>query len=337
MTTNFTHKQSAHCESGVVSNLLRFHGMEFDEPMVFGIGSGLFFSYLPFIRINGIPTTAYRIWPGQIFKRFSNRIGIKIETKKFSSPAKAMSALDKMLDQGQPVGMLTSVFYLNYLPAAYRFHFNAHNIIVFGKENGHYLVSDPTMEYTTEISYDDLVRARFAKGMPEPSGRMYYPVKVPGEYAVEKAIWKGIRQTSDHMTRIPMPLVGAKGMKYLATRLRQWPRRLGDRKAIMWLGNVIRMQEEIGTGGAGFRFIHAAFLEQASVMLKNEKLFSLSQQLTKSGDDLRDFAYYAGRVCKNRKSDTKTFAELGDLLEACSQREQDIFSALYEVSKSNDL
>ena len=191
MTVNFTHKQSAHCESGVVSNLLRFHGLDFDEPMVFGIGSGLFFSYMPFIRINGMPVTAYRTWPGQIFKRFSDRIGIKIESKKFSSPQKAMAELDKMLDKGQPVGMLTSVFYLNYLPAAYRFHFNAHNIIVFGKENGRYLVSDPVMEYTTEISYEDLVRARFAKGMPEPSGRMYYPVKIPGDYDGSKCHLEG--------------------------------------------------------------------------------------------------------------------------------------------------
>ena len=94
------------------------------------------------------------------------------------------------------------------------------------------------------------------------------------------------------------------------------------------------MQEEIGTGGAGFRFIYAAFLDQASAKLQNEKLFNLSKQLTKSGDQLRDFAYYAGRVCKNRKSDTKTFAELGDMLEACAQREQEIFHELYELSKS---
>ena len=98
MTVNFTHKQSAHCESGVVSNLLRFHGLDFDEPMVFGIGSGLFFSYMPFIRVNGMPVTAYRTWPGQIFKRFSDRIGIKIESKKFSGPKKAMEELDKMLE-----------------------------------------------------------------------------------------------------------------------------------------------------------------------------------------------------------------------------------------------
>lgn len=334
MSIAFTHKQSAHCENGVVSNLLRFHGMDVDEPMVFGIGSGLLFSYLPFIRLNGIPVVSYRIWPGQIFKRFSSRVGIKIERQKFSSTKAAMDALDSQLDKGQPVGMLTSVFYLDYLPAAYRFHFNAHNIIVFGKANGRYQVSDPIMEYTTELSYEDLVRARFAKGMPEPSGRMYYPVQMPAHSDFEKAIWTGIKQTSHDMTQIPMPLIGTKGMKYLSKRLRKWPERIGNRKAILWLGNLIRMQEEIGTGGAGFRFIYAAFLDQASTRLKNESLFELSKKITKSGDQLREIAYYAGRVCKSRTSDTKSFSELGDMLEETAAFEYNVFNELYQLSRS---
>lgn len=334
MKLDFSHKQSAHCESGTVSNLLRFHKMDFDEPMVFGIGSGLFFTYLPFIKLNGIPAATYRIWPGHVFKRFAKRIGITIESKKFSTPKAAMDELDKMLDKGQPVGMLTSVFYLDYLPAAYRFHFNAHNIIVYGKDNGRYLVSDPVMEYTTDISSEDLIRARFAKGMPEPSGRMYYPVKLPGEFDIAPAIWKGIKQTSNDMSQVPMPIIGTKGMRYLAKRMRRWPERIGDKRAVQWLGNLIRMQEEIGTGGAGFRFIYAAFLDQASTILKEEKLFDLSRQLTKSGDHLREFAYYAGRVCKNRTADIKTFAELGDMFEACAVEEQKIFSELYSLSKS---
>lgn len=334
MKVDFTHKQSAHCESGVISNLMRFHGFEFDEPMAFGIGSGLFFSYMPFLKLNGIPVVSYRILPGQVFSKFSNRIGVKFESRKFSKPQAAMSALDEMLDKGQPVGMLTSVFYLDYLPAAYRFHFNAHNIVVFGKENGRYLVSDPVMEYTTDITPEDLVRARFAKGMPEPSGRMYYPVKLPGEYNQEKAIWTGIKQTSDRMTNIPIPLFGAKGMSYLAKRLRRWPDKLGNKKAILWLGNMIRMQEEIGTGGAGFRFIYAAFLDQASNLTKEPKLFELSRQLTKSGDTLREFAYYAGRVCKNRTSDVRTFAELAAMLEDVSNQEQKVFTELHQLSKT---
>ena len=141
-------------------------------------------------------------------------------------------------------------------------------------------------------------------------------------------------QSTLREARIPMPLIGTKGMRYLSRRMRHWPERLGNRKASQWLGNVIRMQEEIGTGGAGFRFIYAAFLDQASNILKDEKLFDLSRQLTRSGDQLREFAYFAGRLVKNRTSDTRTYAELADMFHSCAEQEQKIFSELYSLSKS---
>ena len=77
MQINFKHNQSAHCENGVVSNLMRHNGFEVSEPMVFGIGSGLIFSYLPFLKVDHAPVFTYRILPGLIFKRFSKRVGVK--------------------------------------------------------------------------------------------------------------------------------------------------------------------------------------------------------------------------------------------------------------------
>jgi len=51
MSVDFAHRQSAHCESGVVSSLMRFHGLDFDEPMVFGIGSlGIVFLLSPICK-----------------------------------------------------------------------------------------------------------------------------------------------------------------------------------------------------------------------------------------------------------------------------------------------
>ena len=73
---SFEHHQSAHCENGVISNLFRYNGLPISEPMAFGLGSGLFFTHLPFLKVNGIPGTSYRIWPGLIFKRVSKRLGI---------------------------------------------------------------------------------------------------------------------------------------------------------------------------------------------------------------------------------------------------------------------
>lgn len=332
MKINYEHRQSAHCENGVISGLLHFHHIEISEPMAFGIGSGLFFSHFPFLKLNNIPVTSYRILPGHIFKRVTKRLGIKVAVKTFKNKDESMDALDKMLESGTPVGLLTSVFYLPYLPKAFRFHFNAHNIVVFGKENGHYLVSDPVMDEPTEITYEDLRRARFPKGLPEPKGRMYYPVKVPEKIDFRKPIIDGIRKTAKDMATIPIPLFGVKSIRLLARRIKKYPSGLGEEKAILYLGNVIRMQEEIGTGGAGFRFIFAAFLQEAAQKISMPVLSEMSREMTETGNRWRDFAFQAGRVCKGREASPDSYNQLAEILFECADREEAIFRKLMKIS-----
>ncbi|OJW79501.1 MAG: peptidase [Bacteroidetes bacterium 46-16] len=325
---NFTHYQHAHCESGVTTNLLRNEGIEISEPLAFGIGAGLFFGHIPFLKINGTPGSTFRTWPGAIFKRVGQRLGIKVHTERFRSPQKAMLALDKALEHNRPVGMLSSVFYLPYLPEAFRFHFNAHNLVVYGKENGIYKVSDPVMEEVTTIAPEDLVKARFAKGAPEPRGFMYYITDVPKAINFEEAIKKGIRQTCFFMISPPVPWFGNKAVFLLAKKIRQYPQKLTPRKASLYLGNIIRMQEEIGTGGAGFRYLYAAFLQEAAQILHRDDLLAYSQELTQVGDDWRNFAYHAARLVKDRKSDIVSYDELSDLLRICGEKEKDIFTRM---------
>jgi len=254
--------------------------------MIFGVGSGLFFGHIPFLKINGIPGTTYRIFPGLIFSRVCKRLGIKMKKESFRNENAAMDELDRVLDKGIPVGMLTSVYYLPYLPSALRFHFNAHNIVVYGKKNGNYLVSDPVMETVTEIAPADLQRARYAKGALAPGGKMYYPVYVPSEIDLKQPVVAAIKKTASDMTGIPVPLFGIRGERYLARKVAQYPVKLDKRKAALFLGNIVRMQEEIGTGGAGFRFIYAAFLQEAATLLDQPWLFDVSKEVTATGDRL---------------------------------------------------
>ena len=44
--TGFQHRQSAHCESGVMSSLLTHHRLPTTEPMAFGLGDALATSFL---------------------------------------------------------------------------------------------------------------------------------------------------------------------------------------------------------------------------------------------------------------------------------------------------
>jgi hypothetical protein len=328
---NFRHQQHAHCESGVTSNLLNHYGVPISEPMAFGIGAGLFFGHLPFVKVSGTPGTTFRTWPGAIFKRVTQRLGVTMHTEKFRTPEKAMQALDRALENNIPVGMLSSVFYLPYLPEAFRFHFNAHNLVIYGKENGEYLVSDPVLEDVARIAPEDLAKARFAKGTPEPKGFMYYVIDAPKQVDYAKAIQQGIKQTCFFMMSPPVPWFGNKAIFLLAKKIKQYPHKLTPRKASLYLGNIIRMQEEIGTGGAGFRYLYAAFLQEAGALLQRDDLVAFSEELTKIGDGWRNFAYHAARQMKNRQSDRVSYDELAELLRACGEQEKSFFSRMEKI------
>lgn len=327
MQIDFTHNQSAHCENGVVSNLMRHNGFEISEPMVFGIGSGLLFSYLPFLKVDHAPVFTYRVIPGLIFKRFAKRVGVKIKREKFKDPKSAKARLDENLVKNNPVGLQVGVYNLVYFPDEYRFHFNAHNMVVYGKENDRYLISDPVIEHVTSLTEKELEKVRFAKGAFAPKGHMYYPVAFPEKLDLEKAIVKGIKQTSRDMLA-PVPIVGVKAIRWVVKNIRKWPEKIGTKKTNHYLGQIVRMQEEIGTGGGGFRYIYAAFLQEASKVLNNNQLSELSREMTAIGDLWRDFAVDASRIYKNRSSQTDGYNAIADQLEAIANLEEAFFKKL---------
>lgn len=327
MKIDFTHHQSAHCENGVVSNLMKYNGFNVSEPMVFGIGSGLLFCYIPFLKVNHAPAITYRSMPGTIFNRFAKRVGIKIKREKFKNKEQAQARLDENLKNNNPVGLQVGVYNLSYFPDEYRFHFNAHNLVVYGKENNNYLISDPVMENVTELTEYELEKVRFAKGALAPRGHIYYPIDFPKELKLEKAIVKGIKQTCNDMLA-PVPIVGVNGIKTVAGLIRKWPKNKGVKVANHYLGQIVRMQEEIGTGGGGFRYIYAAFLQESGKLLGNDTLLELSKEMTSIGDLWRDFAVDASRIYKNRSVQNDAYNSIANQLERIAGKEKIFFKAL---------
>ncbi|MFP3982317.1 MAG: BtrH N-terminal domain-containing protein [Desulfurivibrionaceae bacterium] len=328
ITIDFHHRQTAHCESGVVANLMQHQGLPVSEAMVFGMGGGLFFGYFPFIYINGLPLITYRSAAGSILKRVARNVGFRVREEKFSSPGKAMAALDRALAANIPVGLQTGVFWLPYFPRSFRFHFNAHNLVVYGRRGSDYLISDPVFPSPVVCSAEDLARARFAKGPLAPKGRMYFPDRVPSCAEYSRGVADGIRHVCKMMVKAPVPLIGVRGIRFLASRMRKWPRRSGREKAALILGQVVRMQEEIGTGGGGFRFIYAAFLQEAAEIYSDDKLLQCSRRLTEAGDRWREFAVIAARICKGRAGEEDSYDRMADILEDCARREAGVYQEL---------
>jgi len=330
----YNHIQTAHCENGVATGLLRHHGLEFmTEPLMFGLGSGIFYIHIPFLMVNGGPAISYRSMPGWIFSRASKLLGVKVNRRKFNNEKEAYEYLNKQIQIGNPVGCQVGVYNLPYFPAEYRFHFNAHNLVVYGKENGNYLVSDPVMETVTTLTEEDMLKVRFAKGPLAPKGHVYYPenVKPVSKEHLQKSIYKAIHRSAFDMLNIPGPIAGVDGINYTARQIRKWREKLGPRKAGLYMGQIVRMQEEIGTGGGGFRFLYAAFLEQASDITGDQRLLKLSDEFTKAGDLWRTSAINMGRIFKGRLNEQKDFLESADMLDNIAAIERAAFKELKKI------
>ena len=299
--------------------------------MIFGIGSGLLFFYFPWLKVNQAPAISYRTMPGHIFSKVARRLGFRVRRERFSSPEKAQQVLDEKLKTGFPVGLQVGVYHLTYFPDAYRFHFNAHNLVVYGKEGDTYLISDPVMEQPTKLSSQELEKVRFAKGVLAPKGHMYFPTHLPQHISLETAIRKGIKETCQKMLA-PVPIVGIKAIRWVSKDILRWYDKRGVKITNHYLAQMVRMQEEIGTGGGGFRFIYGAFLEEAAEVLKNNTLKEYSQEITAIGDLWRDFAVEVARLYKNRnQAHRAAYEDLSQRLLTIAQREEAFYKRLKKV------
>ncbi len=326
---DFKHSQYAHCESGVLSTLLSNNGLTMSEPMVFGITSSLSFFYFPIIKLNNMPLISYREIPHNMIKKLPKLLNFKMLTKRYANPQDAKEDLDLHLKNGNLVGLQTSVFYLPYFPKDMRFHFNAHNLLVCEKQGENYVISDPVFEDLSICDEKSLSKARFAKGVFAPKGFLYFPQNLPSDLDLGPIIKKAIIKNSKRMLT-PFPYGGVKGMRKLAKKINSFGKNTDKRYLVNFLTHIVRMQEEIGTGGGGFRFLYSAFLDEAKAYdLNQEKLTSASELLTSSGDKLREFALLCVKNCKNIDSFDPT--SLTQTLNEVANLEKEAFGILKDI------
>ncbi len=320
------HHQSAHCETGVVHLLFQQQGISISEPMAFGIGSGLFFFYAAFIKVMGNPLIAYRSLPGSIFKRNCQRLAVRFRSERFRDPQRGKERLDELLGEGRALGIQANIYWLPYVPAKFRFHFNAHNLIVAGKRGDDYLISDPIVEEFSICDSRALTKARFCKGALAPKGLLYYVEGRESSINWKEAIREGIKETVNKMLYSPLPILGVRAIRYLAKDIEKWPRKLSSEEARNRLAFVVRMQEEIGTGGAGFRYMYSAFLDECGVLLDRQVLRRASVEMEEVGDRWRDVAVSAVGLCKERGD--ATFEKVARAVRNISEQEQSIYLLL---------
>jgi hypothetical protein len=329
----FEHRMAAHCESGTVSALLRHAGLELSEPMVFGGAGAIFFGYfnsamLPF------PTVVLRSLPGSIRAKVEKRTGVRFRRQRFFSPANAMRQLDALLDRGIPVAVQVDFFYMHYIPKYARAHFNAHYVIVVGRRDGRYLISDSYAAQIAELEAEVLATARFAKGPFSPHGLMFYiDGPVPAAIDQRALIRKGLQQAAFYMLRVPFSFAGVKGIRTFADQITRWPAITRDEEHLSHEVMMIHIVlEERGTGGGGGRFLYASFLKEAAELLGHDGLRDVSARMMLNGDRWREISLFVARIGRSRDLGAARLAEVAEMIRARAADEETLFRELRAIS-----
>ena len=326
--TGYRHFQSAHCETGMTAGLICHAGGEVTESLALGAGAGLSFIHLPFVKFMDLPLLSFRSSIGSIFGNCTARLGIEARSWTFRDPEEAMSALDGQLEKGVPVGLQVGMHWLPYLTTRTRVSVNSHMIVVAGKKDADYLLSDVVMGQIVSCPGAHLRKARFSRGPMAPRGKMVIVERVPRRPAFAYAASRGIRSVCSTMLQPLFPWIGVKGIRFLADRLERWPDTLGADGSRRYLGHCLLMQEDLGTGGAGFRYMFAAFLQEAAGILHEPRLLELSARLTATGDRWRAFGIQAARHCTGRSQAGEGFPSMAALLREIAGEEEAVYRGL---------
>jgi hypothetical protein len=334
--SKIVHRQATHCESGTVATLCTASGLPLSEPMAFGIGSGIFFSHLSFVKMMDLETTSFRSLPGTIAKKTFGRLGMNLTSQRFRRVEDGVEALDAILAQGSAVGIQVSVMDLPYLPRRFRFPFNAHHVIVLKREGDQYLVEDTLATEPKWCPVEDFTRARFPKGPFAPDGLMYAPWGRPPEAVPRSAVLAGLRESANRMLYAPAPFFGINAIRFLAKRIEKWSSGPRDERWLrLQLAQVVRMAEEVGSGGAGFRYLFAAFLDEASAFLGADILHDDSLAMVDCGDLWRAFSVVTAGACKKEAPiSAEDGRRMREAMLACAEAETKVFKSLFAFVKS---
>jgi hypothetical protein len=255
---------------------------------------------------------------------------------KYRSADKAQAALNELLDQGIPVAVQVDMFYMDYIPAYMRVHFNGHFVTVMGREGDLYTVSDCYHPRITQVCNEALRRARFARGDLAPRGTMFYVRDVPSSVDLRKPVIAGLKHSWKNMIGLPVPFLGVKGIRLFARKLTEWPGLTRDEMQLSHeIMNINVILEERGTGGAGFRFMFASYLREASEVLGgHQQLADMAAEMMAIGDRWRELSIFAARMGKKRDFSDERFRELQALLLQRADEEQAFFGKLKGITRN---
>lgn len=261
MLDGFEHAAGAHCGSTSLTDVARYHRWGLSEPVCFGIGAGLGFSYIEAERGPSEQFVGRTPW---LERAFYEHLGVAVEADSGQSFEAAWGSLTAHLDAGRPVTLFVDIYYLDYFDSDV--HFSPHVVVAVDYDEDSITLADSEFDALQVLPRDQLRAAMGSEyGFWGPLSNEWLVALDDPTRSVEAAACDGLRRTARAMLdpdEVPWAgdaTNGLDGMRAFGRSLPDWPA-LPDAE---WCTRFAYQNvEKRGTGGGAFRGLFAPFLAQ---------------------------------------------------------------------------
>ncbi|NHN43265.1 BtrH N-terminal domain-containing protein [Halorubellus sp. JP-L1] len=267
MLDAFSHETGAHCGSTSLFDVATFASWDLPEPVCFGIGGGLGFSYFERERSPSREFVGRTPW---LETAFFEHLGVDVDDNRGDDAETAFADLRAYVDGGRPVLAFVDIYHLPYFDSDV--HFAPHVVVVVEVDEAGVVVADSEFESLQRVTREDFDAAWSSDvGFYGELDRRRLVFRGEPDATKADAMRAGIRATADGLLRperaydgIPDAGTGTNGldgMRAMARELPEWP----EFEDADWCTRFAYQNvEKRGTGGAAFRGLFRPFLETAS-------------------------------------------------------------------------
>jgi hypothetical protein len=307
--------------------------------MLFGIGSGIGFTY---INLANSPMISGRIKPFEFEEKIAGRLNVKILCKTSKQYKIVFEKTKKLINNNEPVMVYVDMPYLKYLNLYKDSHFGGHSVVIFGYDEDKkvFYVSDrdssdnpihtPKGKISKDyhlVSFDEMEKARSSNFRPFPANNKYMEFDFSGIKIISSnIIQKAIRETCDNMLNPPAQLLGINGIKKFSKEVLKWERFTKSKIKLAGVTNYFMVNTDGGTGGGIFRKMYGEFLIEASEICKNSSISSCGKEFAKVSEKWEEIASLLWELSQN--ADINKLKNISDIAAEIYCQESNLFNEL---------
>ncbi len=327
MIENFKPFIGQHCETTATGTLLKQIGIDFSEPMLFGIGQGLGFIFWNMKTMN-FPFIGGRIKTDILTDNMCKNLNLQLDVSETTSINKAWKNVAENIKNGKVVGLKLDCYHLEYFTN--KFHFAGHYAAMYGFDDNYaYLVDTKQQGGRVKTSLKSLELARNEKG-PMSSRNKSYTISKKGNLPdIKKLIKQAMNNNAKDFLKPPIKNVGYKGILKTSKEIKKWFNSSKDVKRDFQTTSVL--MERAGTGGALFRNLYRDFLKESSKILDSVAIHEVYLEYVKIAEQWKkvsDLFYLAGE-----NNDIVYINQAADILKVLSDNEKKAMEKLLIASQ----